>query len=136
MGDPYTDEGHDDSNLYSEKGVEGEPGNPVEGLIDFDDPQRSESIIAGCVRQSTDNPLEKNSFDSPQGQVERRDPYDSEGNIDVDMINAMYNNTDYATGQPSEKNSFDSVEETNKSDNSFTMPWDGTGIKWDIKSKI
>ena len=139
------DEGPDDSNLYSEKGVEGpvgipddrdtttslndlldeellnEPGNPIEGLIDFDDPQRNESIIAGCVRQSTDNPLKKNSFEN--------------SDVDIDMINTMYNNTDYSTGQPSEKNSFDSVEKTNKSD-SFTMPWDGTGIKWNIKAKI
>ena len=81
-----------------------EPGNPVEGLIDFDDPQRSESILAGCIRQSTDNPLKKNSFDQ----------YDIDGIIDVDMINAMYNNTDYATGQPSEKNSFDVVERKDK----------------------
>ena len=102
VGDPYSDKGPDDSNLYSERGVEGEPGNPVHGLIDFDDPQRNESILAGCVRQSTDNPLEKNSFDS------------TESDIDVDMINAMYNNTDYADGQPTEKNSFDSVEETNE----------------------
>ena len=66
--------------------------------------------------------MKKNSFESDD--------------IDVDMYNAIYNNTDYATGQPSEKNSFDSVEKTNKSDDSFTMPWNGTGIKWDIKSKI
>tara|TARA_Y100001933_G_scaffold263924_1_gene327418 strand:- start:3744 stop:5456 length:1713 start_codon:yes stop_codon:yes gene_type:complete len=151
-GECEDEEGHDDSNLYSESGAEctpgeydttadsddllNEPGNPIDGLIDFDDVNRKESIIAGCIRQSTDNPLKKNSFESSDGHVERRDPYDSEGNIDVDMINAMYNNTDYATGQPSEKNSFDSVEKTNESDNSFTMSWDGTGIKWDIKSKI
>lgn len=127
-------EGPDDSNLYSERGVEGEPGNPVEGLVDFDDPQRSESIIAGCVRQSTDNPLKKNSFDSVEDR-KRVDPYDIDGNIDTDMINAMYNNTDYANGQPSEKNSFDSVEKTNESE-SFTMPWGGTGIKWNIKPEI
>tara|TARA_B100000676_G_scaffold182525_1_gene179364 strand:- start:245 stop:1561 length:1317 start_codon:yes stop_codon:yes gene_type:complete len=82
------DEGHDDSNLYSERGVEGEPGNPCEGLIDFDDPRRSESILAGCIRQSTDNPLKKNSVDSDESEV------------DLEMVNAMYNNTDYATGTP------------------------------------
>lgn len=87
-GDPYSNEGHDDSNLYSERGVEGEPGNPCEGLIDFDDPRRSESILAGCVRQSTDNPLKKNSVDSDESEV------------DLEMVNAMYNNTDYATGTP------------------------------------
>ncbi len=156
VGDPYSDEGPDDSNLYSERGVEGpagvpdnrdtttslndlldeelfnEPGNPVDGLIDFDDPQRNESIIAGCIRQSTDNPLEKNSFDASEGQNERRDPYDIDGNIDVDMINAMYNNTDYANGQPSEKNSFDSVEKTNESD-SFSYEWHGVAnTDWDV----
>jgi hypothetical protein len=117
--------GPDDSNLYSEKGVEGKSGNPCEDLVDFDDPQRSESIIAGCIRQSTDNPLKKNSFETD----------DIVGDVDVDMFDIMYNNANYATGQPSEKNSLDVVEETNKSD-SFTLPWDGTGIKWDIKSKI
>ena len=149
------DAGPNDSNLYSEREVEGypaeydttaniectpileEPGNPVEGLIDFDDVNRKESIIAGCIRQSTDNPLKKNSFDTDTSD-EQHDPYDIDGNIDVDMINAMYNNTDYANGQPSEKNSFDSVEKTNKSDSftSFTMPWGGTGIKWNIKANI
>jgi hypothetical protein len=118
-------DGPDDCNLYSEQGVEGEPGNPCEGLIDFDDVNRKESIIAGCIRQSTDNPLKKNSFEDE----------DIVGDVDVDMFDAMYNNTDYANGQPSEKNSFDSVEKTNESD-SFTLPWNGTGIKWDIKSKI
>jgi hypothetical protein len=133
-------DGPDDSNLYSEKGVEGapseydttanidytpildEPGNPVEGLIDFDDVNRKESIIAGCIRQSTDNPLKKNSFDQ----------YDIDGEIDIDMINAMYNNTDYAEGQPSEKNSFDSVEKTNESD-SFSYDWHGVAnTEWDV----
>ena len=114
-GDPYSDEGPDDSNLYSEKGVEGEPGNPVEGLIDFDNVNRNESIIAGCVRQSTDNPLEKNSFDS------------TESDIDVDMFNAMYGN-----GEPSEKNSFDSVEKSIESD-SFSYEWHGVGnTEWDV----
>jgi len=114
-GDPYSDEGPDDSNLYSERGVEGEPGNPCHGLIDFDDPQRSESILAGCVRQSTDNPLEKNSFDS------------TESDIDVDMFNAMYGN-----GEPSEKNSFDSVEKSIESD-SFSYEWHGVGnTEWDV----
>ena len=156
VGDPYSDEGPDDSNLYSERGVEGpagvpdnrdtttslndlldeelfnEPGNPVDGLIDFDDPQRNESIIAGCVRQSTDNPLEKNSFDTSEGQNARRDPYDIDGNIDIDMINAMYNNTDYANGQPLEKNSFDSVEKSSESD-SFTYDWHGVAnTEWDV----
>jgi hypothetical protein len=131
-GECEDEEGHDDSNLYSELGHEGlegkpseydtttslhdlldeelfnEPGNPIDGLIDFDDPQRSESTLAGMVRQSTDNPLKKNSFDDSDGQTERRDPYDIDGNIDIDMINAIYNNADYATGQPSEKISFDS----------------------------
>ena len=92
------DEGHDDSNLYSERGVEGEPGNPCEGLIDFDDPRRSESILAGCIRQSTDNPLKKNSVDSDESEV------------DLEMVNAMYNNTDYATGTPSEKNPVESIK--------------------------
>ena len=125
------DEGHDDSNLYSERGVEGEPGNPIEGLIDFDDVNRKESIIAGCIRQSTNNPLEKNSFDSIEDR-ERVDPYDIDGNIDVDMINAMYNNTDYANGQPSEKNSFDSVEKSSESD-SFTYDWNGVAnTEWDV----
>ena len=95
---PVEELGPDDSNLYSEKGPEGpagfDCGNPVEGLIDFDDVNRKESIIAGCIRQSTDNPVKKNSFD----------PYDIDGEIDIDMINAMYNNTDYAT-QPSENSS-------------------------------
>ena len=161
VGDPYSDKGPDDSNLYSEKGLEGpvgipdnrdtttslndlldeellnEPGNPVEGLIDFDDPQRNESIIAGCVRQSTDNPLEKNSFDESVGQNARRDPYDIDGNIDIDMINAMYNNTDYANGQPSEKNSFDSVEKTNESDNNFTYDWNGVAnTEWDVVHNV
>lgn len=114
-GDPYSDEGPDDSNLYSETGVEGEPGNPVEGLIDFDNVNRNESIIAGCVRQSTDNPLEKNSFDS------------TESDIDVDMFNAMYGN-----GEPSEKNSFDSVEKSIESD-SFSYEWHGVGnTEWDV----
>ena len=142
------DAGPDDSNLYSERGVEGpvgipdnrdtttslndlldeellnEPGNPIEGLIDFDDPQRSESIIAGCIRQSTDNPLKKNSFETD----------DIVGNVDVDMFDAMYNNTDYATGQPSEKNSFDSVEKTNESgDDSFSYDWYGVAnTNWDV----
>lgn len=114
-GDPYSDEGPDDSNLYSEMGVECEPGNPVEGLIDFDNVNRNESIIAGCVRQSTDNPLEKNSFDS------------TESDIDVDMFNAMYGN-----GEPSEKNSFDSVEKSIESD-SFSYEWHGVGnTEWDV----
>ena len=121
------EDGPDDSNLYSEKGPEGEPGNPVEGLIDFDDPQRSESIIAGCIRQSTDNPLKKNSFETD----------DIVGDVDVDMFDAMYNNTDYATGQPSEKNSFDSVEKTNKSDDSFSYDWYGVAnTDWDVTHKV
>jgi hypothetical protein len=90
-------DGPDDYNLYSERGVEGEPGNPCEGLIDFDAVNRKESIIAGCIRQSTDNPLKKNSLET----------YDIVGDVDVDMFDVMYNNTDYANGQPSEKNSFD-----------------------------
>lgn len=77
--DERDEEGHDDSNNVGDTGIEGEPGNPCHGLIDFDDPQRSESILAGCVRQSTENPLEKNSFDSVESEV------------DVEMINAMYN---------------------------------------------
>ena len=90
------EDGHDDSNLYSERGVEREPGNPVEGLIDFDAPQRSESILAGCIRQSTDNPLEKISVDSAESET------------DVEMVNAMYNGVyGYDKKQPSEKNSFD-----------------------------
>jgi hypothetical protein len=113
------DEGPDDSNLYSERGVEGEPGNPCHGLIDFDDPQRSESIIAGCVRQSTDNPLEKKSFDS------------TESDIDVDMFNTMYGN-----GEPSEKNSFDSVEKSIESD-SFSYEWHGVAnTDWDVVHAI
>tara|TARA_E500000331_G_scaffold197664_1_gene189924 strand:+ start:348 stop:1904 length:1557 start_codon:yes stop_codon:yes gene_type:complete len=129
------DAGPDDSNLYSERGVEGEPGNPIEGLIDFDDVNRKESIIAGCIRQSTDNPLKKNSFDTDTSD-ERHDPYDIDGNIDVDMINAMYNNTDYASGQPSEKNSFDSVEKTNESE-SFTYDWHGVAnTDWDVVHTI
>ncbi len=90
--------GHDDSNLHSERGVEGEPGNPCEGLIDFNDPRRSESILAGCIRQSTDTPLKKNSVDSDESEV------------DLEMVNAMYNNTDYATGTPSEKNPVESIK--------------------------
>jgi len=153
----WEEDGPDDSNLYSEKGPEGPAGfdcaNPVEGLIDFDDPQRSESIIAGCIRQSTDNPLKKNSFETD----------DIVGDVDVDMFDAMYNstdnvnkesfqngcerntkekyiepwdilaNSDYATGQPSEKNSFDSVEKTNKSDDSFSYDWYGiANTDWDV----
>jgi hypothetical protein len=126
IGDPYSNEGPDDSNLYSERGVEGEPGNPVEGLIDFDDVNRKESIITGCIRQSTDNPLKKNSFDTD----------DIVGDVDVDMINAMYNNTDYAEGQPTEKNSFDSVEKTNESD-SFTYDWHGVAnTEWDVVHNV
>ena len=140
---PVEELGPDDSNLYSERGVEGEPGNPVEGLIDFDDPRRSESILAGCVRQSTDNPLKKNSFDQ----------YDIDGEIDIDMINAMYNNTDYANGQPSEKNSFDVVgqDETKhpmqeaaerhgeelKKNESFTYDWYGiSNTQWEVVEKL
>ena len=136
---PVEELGPDDSNLYSEKGPEGEPGkdyistawnevenepgNPIDGLIDFDDVNRKESIIAGCIRQSTDNPLKKNSFDQ----------YDIDGEIDIDMINAMYNNTDYANGQPSEKNSFDVVEKTNESDDSFSYDWYGVAnTNWDV----
>jgi hypothetical protein len=93
------DEGHDDSNLYSERGVEDEPGNPCEGLVDFDDPRRSESTLAGMVRQSTDNPLEKISVDS------------TESKIDVEMINAMYNGVyGYNKNQSAEKKSVDSAE--------------------------
>lgn len=137
-----SDEGPDDSNLYSERGVEGEPGNPVEGLIDFDDVNRKESIIAGCIRQSTDNPLKKNSFETD----------DVVGDVDVDMINAMYNNTDYSNGQPSEKNSFDSVEKTNEhpiakaahkhgkslqENESFTYDWNGVAnTDWDVVHTI
>jgi hypothetical protein len=121
-GNPYSDEGPDDSNLYSERGVEGEPGNPCHGLIDFDDVNRKESIIAGCIRQSTDNPLKKNSLETD----------DIVGDVDVDMFDAMYNNTDYATGQPSEKNSFDSVEKTSESE-SFTYDWHGVAnTEWDV----
>jgi hypothetical protein len=152
-GECEDEEGHDDSNLYSERGVKGtpseydttankdytpildEPGNPIEGLIDFDDVNRKESIIAGCIRQSTDNPLEKNSFDSVEDK-ERVDPYDIDGNIDVDMINAMYNNTDYSNGQPSEKNSFDSVEKSSESD-SFSYDWHGVAnTEWDVIHNI
>lgn len=161
------DAGPDDSNLYSEHGPLGipseydtttslqdlldEPGNPVQGLIDFDDVNRNESIIAGCIRQSTDNPLEKNSFDSAEDK-ERVDPYDIDGNIDVDMINAMYNNTDYSNGQPSEKNSFDSVEKTNEhpiakaarehgkslqENESFTYDWYGVAnTDWNVIHNI
>ena len=112
-----------------------EPGNPIEGLIDFDDVNRKESIIAGCIRQSTDNPLKKNSFDTDTSD-ERHDPYDIDGNVDVDMINAMYNNTDYANGQPSEKNSFDSVEKTSESE-SFTYDWHGVAnTDWDVVHTI
>lgn len=137
-----SDEGPDDSNLYSERGVEGEPGNPVEGLIDFDDVNRKESIIAGCIRQSTDNLLKKNSFETD----------DVVGDVDVDMINAMYNNTDYSNGQPSEKNSFDSVEKTNEhpiakaahkhdkslqENESFTYDWNGVAnTDWDVVHTI
>ena len=147
-GECKDEEGHDDSNLYSERGVEGEPGNPVEGLIDFDDPQRSESIIAGCVRQSTDNPVNNPTFnrekfhpiDNPgfASNVEKNsfDQYDIDGEIDIDMINAMYNNTDYANEQPSEKNPFDFVEKTNESE-SFTYDWHGVAnTNWDVVDKV
>lgn len=153
------DTGHDDSNLYSERGQEGpvgipseydtttslqdlldeqlfdEPGNPCHGLVDFDDPQRSESIIAGCVRQSTNNPLKKNSLDS------------SESEIDVDMFNSMYDNEGM-----SEKNSFDSVEKTDEhpiakaarehgkslqENESFTYDWYGVAnTDWDVVHNI
>jgi hypothetical protein len=147
-GECKDEEGHDDSNLYSERGIEGEPGNPVEGLIDFDDPQRSESIIAGCVRQSTDNPVNNPTFnrekfhpiDNPSfaSNVEKNsfDQYDIDGEIDIDMINAMYNNIDYANEQPSEKNSFDSVEKTNNSE-SFTYGWNGVAnTEWDVVHNV
>lgn len=140
---PVEELGPDDSNLYSERGVEGEPGNPCEGLIDFDAPERKESILAGCVRQSTDNPVKKNSFDQ----------YDIDGIVDIDMINAMYNNTDYANGQPSEKNSFDVVgqDETKhpmqeaaerhgeelKKKESFTYDWYGvSNTQWEVVEKL
>ena len=67
--------------------------------------------------------MKKNSFDQ----------YDIDGEIDIDMINAMYNNTDYANGQPSEKNSFDVVEKTNESDDSFSYDWYGVAnTNWDV----
>jgi len=124
---PVEELGPDDSNLYSEKGPEGpagfDCGNPVEGLIDFDDVNRKESIIAGCIRQSTDNPLKKNSLETD----------DIVGDVDVDMFDAMYNNTDYATGQPSEKNSFDSVEKTSESESCFIYDWHGVAnTEWDV----
>jgi len=124
---PVEELGPDDSNLYSEKGPEGpagfDCGNPVEGLIDFDDVNRKESIIAGCIRQSTDNPLKKNSFETDA----------IVGDVDVDMFDAMYNNTDHATGQPSEKNSFDSVEKTSESESCFTYDWHGVAnTEWDV----
>lgn len=127
---PVEELGPDDSNLYSEKGPEGpagfDCGNPVEGLIDFDDVNRKESIIAGCIRQSTDNPLKKNSFETN----------DIVGDVDVDMFDAMYNNTDYANGQPSEKNSFDVVEKTNESEN-FTYDWSGVAnTEWDVVHNV
>lgn len=140
--------GPDDSNLYSDPGPLGSPplydcGNPVEGLIDFDASERNESILAGCVRQSTDNPLKKNSFDQ----------YDIDGIVDIDMINAMYNNTDYANGQPSEKNSFDVVEQDEnkhpmqeaaerhgdelKKNESFTYEWHGiSNTQWEVVEKL
>ena len=156
------EDGIDDSNLWSAKGPEGpmglppeydttaskedlldEPGNPVEGLIDFDAPERNESILAGCVRQSTDNPLKKNSFDTS----------DIVGDVDLEMVNAMYNNTDYATGQPSEKNSFDVVEQDEnkhpmqeaaerhgeelKKNESFTYEWHGiSNTQWEVVEKL
>jgi len=136
--------GPDDSNLYSDPGPLGSPpsydcGNPVEGLIDFDATERKESILAGCIRQSTDNPLKKNSFDT--------------SDIDVDMYNTMYNNTDYANGQPSEKNSFDVVgqdknkhpmqeaaeqhgEELKKNE-SFTYAWHGvSNTQWEVVERL
>ena len=90
--------GHDDSNLHSERGVEGEPGNPCEGLIDFDDPRRSESTLAGCIRQSTDNPLEKISVDS------------NESDVDLNVVNAMYNYESFEDQFLAEKKSVDSTE--------------------------
>ena len=121
---------------YEYKGEDDSPqieshvdGNPVEGLIDFDDPQRSESIIAGCIRQSTDNPLKKNSFETD----------DIVGDVDVDMFDAMYNNTDYATGQPSEKKSFDVVgqDEESKKTESFTYDWHGiSNTQWEVVEKL
>jgi hypothetical protein len=139
--------GPDDSNLYSKTGPEGpcsyDCGNPVEGLIDFDALERKESILAGCIRQSTDNPLKKNSFDTS----------DIVGDVDLEMVNAMYNNTDYATGQPSEKNSFDVVEkdenkhpmqeaaeqhgEKIRKNESFTYDWYGiSNTQWEVVEKL
>lgn len=140
--------GPDDSNLYSDPGPLGPPasydcGNPVEGLIDFDAPERKESILAGCIRQSTDNPLKKNSFDTS----------DIVGDVDLEMVNAMYNNTDYANGQPSEKNSFDVVgqdenkhpmqvaaeqhDEELKKNESFTYEWHGvSNTQWEVVERL
>lgn len=142
------EEGVDDSNLYSDPGPLGSPpsydcGNPVEGLIDFDAPERNESILAGCVRQSTDNPLKKNSFDTS----------DIVGDVDLEMVNAMYNNTDYANGQPSEKNSFDVVEQDEdkhpmqeaverhgeelRKDESMRYDWYGvSNTQWEVVEKL
>jgi hypothetical protein len=146
---PSGELGPDDSNLHSDPGPLGSPsssydcGNPVEGLIDFDAPERKESILAGCIRQSTDNPLKKNSFDTS----------DIVGDVDVDMYNTMYNNTDYANGQPSEKNSFDVVgqdenkhpmqeaaeqhgEELKKNE-SFTYEWHGvSNTQWEVVERL
>ena len=140
--------GPDDSNLYSDPGPLGPPasydcGNPVEGLIDFDAPERKESILAGCIRQSTDNPLKKNSFETS----------DIVGDVDLEMVNAMYNNTDYANGQPSEKNSFDVVEQDEnkhpmqvaaeqhgdelKKNESFTYEWHGvSNTQWEVVERL
>ena len=140
--------GPDDSNLYSDPGPLGPPasydcGNPVEGLIDFDAPERKESILAGCIRQSTDNPLKKNSFETS----------DIVGDVDLEMVNAMYNNTDYANGQPSEKNSFDVVGQDEnkhpmqvaaeqhgdelKKNESFTYEWHGvSNTQWEVVERL
>lgn len=135
---PVEELGPDDSNLYSEKGLEGpsgvpseydttanenctpilnEPGNPVEGLIDFDDVNRKESIIAGCIRQSTDNPLKKNSLETN----------DSVGDVDVDMFNSMYGNE-----HPITKAAHEHGKSLQKNE-SFVYDWYGVAnTEWDV----
>jgi len=113
MGHPSGDYGGariNVSNITSEGEILSDlPINPCEGLIDFDDPRRNESTLAGSIRQSTENPLKKNSFDS------------DESDIDLEVINAIYNTgligdvdeegTCYGElSYPPEKKSVDSAE--------------------------
>ena len=87
--------------------------------------------------------MKKNSFDTS----------DIVGDVDLEMVDAMYNNTDYANGQPSEKNSFDVVEQDEdkhpmqeaverhgeelRKDESMRYDWYGvSNTQWEVVEKL